>query len=338
MRRRIVIAVFDRIQLLDVTGPSEVFAAADRLAAVTGVRRHADGPDAGESHRLEEGRYTIELASADGRPVRSSSGLLLGADAPIGDVTGPIDTLIVPGGPGVREALAMAPEIDRLAGQARRVASVCTGAFLLAATGRLAGRRATTHWASTDRLATEHPDIHVENDPIFVRDDPYWTSAGVTAGIDLCLALVASDHGQTIAADVARWLVMFLQRPGGQAQFSVPLQAAGATDVLGDLQVWVVEHPAADLSVAALADRCHMAPRSFQRFVRRELGMTPGEWVEQIRVEAARRALEAGDESVASIAEACGFRTLSTLYRAFDRRLGVTPASYRSHFNRRRAS
>jgi transcriptional regulator GlxA family with amidase domain len=178
-----------------------------------------------------------------------------------------------------------------------------------------------------------HPTVQVAPDQIFVRDGNVWTSAGVTAGIDLALALVARDHGRDVAADAARWLVVFLQRPGGQAQFSVPLAIAGLdTDVLAELQTWMVEHPDADLSVAALARRCHLSPRTFHRLVGRETGMTPGTWVEQIRVEAARRMLESTDLPVPAIARACGFGTVSTLYRAFERRLGVAPATYRHHF------
>lgn len=316
--RRVVIVAFEGMQLLDVTGPSEVFSAADRLSGEPGSR------------------YTVGVAAPTAGPVRASSGLCLIADQALADVAGPIDTLVVAGGVGVFAAAqdpAIVTEVDRIAGGSRRVTSVCTGAFLLAATGRLAGRRATTHWSSTARLAADYPDIHVETDPIFVNDGAVWTSAGVTAGIDLALALIAGDHDRETAAEVARWLVMFLQRAGGQAQFSVPMTTGAlATDTLGTLQAWMVEHPGADLSVGALAARCHQSSRTLQRLVRRETGMTPGAWVEQIRVEAARRALETSDTPVAVIAATCGFRTLSTLYRAFERRLGVTPASYRSHF------
>ena len=319
--RRVVIVAFADVQILDVTGPGEVFATADRLGGTRGSRGS---------------RYSVEVAAPTAGPIRSTGGVSLLPDRALDDVTGPIDTLVVAGGLGVfwaAEDGETVAQVDRIAAQARRVASVCTGAYLLAATGRLDGRRVTTHWAWAADLAARYPSITVDPDPIFIADGPVWTSAGVTAGIDLALELVGLDHGRAAAAEVARWLVMFLQRPGGQAQFSVPL-AAGPLDgdALAPLQAWMIEHPGADLSVASLAARCHTSPRTFQRLVHRQTGMTPGAWVEQIRVEAARRALEATAMPVATIAERCGFRTVSTLYRAFDRRLGVAPAAYRSHF------
>ncbi|MHB8664365.1 MAG: GlxA family transcriptional regulator [Acidimicrobiales bacterium] len=313
-----VVVAFDGVQVLDVTGPAEVFASAERLGGEPGVR------------------YSIEIVAPTAEAITCSGGVTLVPDGPLADVTAPLDTLVVAGGPGVFRAAEdreIVAHVDRLAASARRVTSVCTGAFLLAATGRLDGRRATTHWAATAALAQRYPQVIVEPDPIFVRDGMTWTSAGVTAGIDLALELVGHDHGRETAAEVARWLVMFLQRPGGQAQFSVPLAAGGLeVDVLIDLQGWMIDHLDRDLSVTALAARCHLSPRTLHRLVRREVGMTPGAWVEQIRVEAARRALEATGLSISAIAERCGFRTVSTLYRAFDRRLGTAPASYRNHF------
>jgi transcriptional regulator GlxA family with amidase domain len=215
------------------------------------------------------------------------------------------------------------------------VASVCSGAFILAAAGLLDGRRATTHWSGCDLLARLFPAVTVERDPIFVRDGNVWTSAGITAGIDLALALVEADHGRELALDVSRWLVMFVQRPGGQSQFSAQLAAQVAErDPLRDLQAWIGEHPDAELTVEALADRVAMSPRHFARVFREEVGETPARYVEAVRVEAARRLLERTGRSVDDVASACGFGTAETLQRAFRRRLGVSPGAYRRHFSR----
>jgi transcriptional regulator GlxA family with amidase domain len=214
-----------------------------------------------------------------------------------------------------------------------RVASICTGAFVLAAAGLLDGRRATTHWASCRSLAERHPRVEVDPDPIFVRDGDVWTSAGVTAGLDLALALVEEDLGRRVALEVARWLVVFLQRPGGQSQFSAPLVAQAAQRrPLRDLQAWVAEHLGEDLTVARLAERVAMSERTFSRAFRRETGITPAVWVEGLRVERARMALEDSDAGVHVVARACGFGSVETLRRAFHRRLGVGPAAYRSRF------
>jgi transcriptional regulator GlxA family with amidase domain len=315
MARRIVLLAFEGVQSLDVAGPLEVFSAADRLSG------------------RPSSRYTLEVASPGGGSIRTSSGLGLDTTAL---TVGPVDTLIVAGGEGVERASADAAVLEAVrlaAGRARRVASVCTGAFVLAAAGLLDGRRATTHWASADRMAHAYPTVTVEPDRIFVRDGHVWTSAGVTAGIDLALELVATDHGRAVAADVARWLVVYLHRTGGQTQFSAGLAAApSGRDAVRELHAWMTEHPSADLSVAALAERCGMAPRTFQRVVRRDLGMTAGDLVEEVRIDAARRALEGSDLAMAAVARRSGFRSVSTLYRAFDRTVGVTPAAYRRHF------
>ena len=324
MPAQIVIVGFPDAQVLDITGPAEVFSVADRLSG------------------REGSRYQVRLATPGPGPLRTSGPIALVPDTTLDELAGPIHTLVVAGGTGAMAA-SEDPQIvglvDRAARRARRVTSVCTGAFVLAATGRLDGRRATTHWAWTDLLARRYPAVTVEPDPIFVVDGNVWTSAGVTAGIDLALELVAQDHGRTVAAQVARQLVVFLQRPGGQAQFSVPLGTAVAeTDELHALQSWMVEHPAGDLSVGAMAAQCHVTQRTFHRLVRRQTGMTPAAWVEQVRVEAARRSLESSALPVATIARQTGFGTVSTLYRAFERRVGVTPAAYRRHFQTRSAS
>jgi len=316
--RRVVIVIFPDVQLLDVAGPLDVFSMATWL-----------GP-AGEQ------RYTTEIIAPQAGPVRTASALPIVASRSLRGCRGPIDTLVIGGGLGVTEASrdrALVRWIRAAATRARRVASVCSGAFLLAEAGLLDGKRATSHWATCDALRARFPAIKVEDDPIFVRDGAVWTSAGITAGIDLALALVEEDHGSTAALEVARWLVVFLKRPGGQAQFSAQLASQAAERApLGELQAWITDHPGADLSVPALAKRAGMSVRNFARAFHRELGVTPAVYVERARVEAARRALEESRRSIADIARACGFGTIETLERAFRRTLGVSPRDYRERF------
>ena len=321
--RRVVVVVFDGVQSLDVTGPVEVFAIANRYLA----------------HRTsgaEQQSYDIRLAAPEARPVHTTSGLSLGVDCRLASLRGPIDTLVVAGGEGAERAAAdrdIVAAVDRLAARSRRVTSVCTGAFLLAATGRLDGRRATTHWNSCARLATEYPAVTVDPDPIFVRDGAVTTSAGITAGIDLCLALVQDDHGRRLALRVARQLVVFFKRPGGQSQFSTHLRADVAErDVIADVQRYAVGHLDADLRVEELAGRAAMSPRHFARTFLADVGMTPARFVEQARVEAARRLLEDSSAGVDEIAARCGLGTAETLRRSFLRALHVSPADYRRRF------
>lgn len=310
--RRIALVVFAQCQVLDVTGPAEVFAQAGRLGGAS---------------------YDVTLV---GRSGVSSGGIALAPVVAPADDRGPLDTLMVAGGRGVEAAehdAELVAWIREAAGRARRVTSVCTGAFLLARAGLLDGRRATTHWDSCARLARRHPAVRVEADPIFVRDGHIATSAGVTAGMDLALALVEEDCGPEVAMAVARRLVLFARRPGGQAQFSVQLAGqAAAGGLVHDLQAWLAEHLDADLSAPALAARAHVSPRTLARAFARETGMTPAAYVEAARVERARARLEAGHGSLAAIARACGFGTAETMRRAFHRRLGVAPADYRHRF------
>lgn len=317
--RTVLIAVYDGVQSLDVTGPLEVFAGAAALVAREG--------------RADPG-YRTRLASPGGREIRTSSGLRLLPDCAL-EHTRRLDTLIVPGGAGRRAAAeAGLPRwIAAAAPRARRVAAVCTGAFLLADAGLLDGRRATTHWASAERLAEEFPAVRVEPDPIFVRDGSVWTSAGVTAGIDLALALVEEDLDRDAALVIARHLVMFLRRPGGQSQFSAALATSppGRASLL-EVQREVLERPDADHCVAAMAGRAHMSERHFARAFRAETGMTPARYVQRVRVEAARRRLEEGAEPVEAVARACGLGSAETMRRAFLRELGVPPSDYRSRF------
>ena len=325
--RRIVLVAFPDVQILDVTGPGEVFSLADRAARAAGSA--AVGP-AG---------YSLELVAPDAGELAASSGLRLVADRTLEACRGPIDTLIVAGGRGV-QAAARDPRLTdwlRLAARrSRRVASVCTGAFLLARAGLLDGRRATTHWNACAALARHYPSVRVEPDPIFVRDGNVYTSAGVTAGIDLALSLVEEDLGREAALTVARDLVLFIRRPGGQAQFSAGLagQAASRPGVR-DLQAWIADHLDHDLSVPALADRAFMSPRNFARVFSREVGVTPAAYVESLRLERARTLLETGhDLQLDEVALRCGFGTVETLRRVFGRRLGVNPNAYRNRFAR----
>jgi transcriptional regulator GlxA family with amidase domain len=321
--RRIVMLAFPDAQILDVTGPLEVFAIATRLLA------EAESRDPG---------YRVEVVAAEPGPVRMSSGLEIVAARAARDVRGAVDTLFVAGGQGVRAAArdeATIAFIRRVDARARRVASVCTGAFLLAAAGLLDGRRATTHWRNCALLARLFPRVRVEPDLIFVRDGRIATSAGVTAGMDLALALLEDDLGGELARDVARQLVLFLRRLGGQSQFSVQLASPLANrPSLRDLQSWIHEHPGADLGVEALARRMGMSPRNFARIFTRELAVTPARYVERARVEAARQWLEDSRASLDEVAAACGFGSAETLRRAFQRLLRVSPSAYREAFAR----
>jgi transcriptional regulator GlxA family with amidase domain len=313
--QRIVFVGFDGVQSLDVSGPWEVFNTAGLIAGAP--------PD-------------LRLLTIDGDDVRSGSGLALRADGAIGSHRGPVDTLVVPGGLGVRDALRdpdLVAAVARLAGRAERVAGVCTGAFLLAEAGILDGRSATTHWAGCERLAERYPGVAVESDPIFVRDGNVLTSAGVTAGMDLALALAEEDHGPEAALETARMLVIYARRPGGQAQFSVQLsQQLAESRPIRELQSWIGEHLDGDLSVAALAARVHLSERQFARVFRREVGATPADYVERLRVERARTVLETDPMPLEAVARRCGFAGAELMRRAFQRRLGTTPREYRSRF------
>lgn len=316
--RRVLMLAFPGAQSLDVTGPLEVFAMATQALG-----------------RGERG-YRIELAAARRGPLETSSGLRLMPDCALGEVRGALDTLLVAGGEGVREALRdrrVVSFVARMAPRARRVASVCSGAFLLAEAGLLAGRRATSHWASCALLARIYPEVQVEPDRIYVRDGTVYTSAGVTAGMDLALALVEEDYGRDLALAVARRLVIFLKRPGGQSQFSAQLAAQLAErPAVRELQLFIQEHPEAAHTVESLARRVGMSPRHFARVFTRELRVTPARYVEQVRVEAARRRLEEGDGGVEQVAASCGFGSSETMRRAFLRSLRVSPSEYRRRF------
>jgi transcriptional regulator GlxA family with amidase domain len=312
--RRIVVVAFPDFQALDVFGPSEVFSAA---------------------HRFTRARYSIELVGVEPSMV-TSSGVRVEMHSTLADCVGPIDTLIVAGGDAALTAEhdgALISWLRAAAPRSRRVASVCTGAFLLARAGLLDGRRATTHWSSCDLLARRYPRIAVDPDPIYVRDGKVYSSAGVTAGIDLALALLEDDHGPDVARTVAQGLVLFLRRPGGQSQFSAALSSQAAErEPLRELQAWLADNLDADLSVPALAERACMSPRNFARAFKREVGMTPASYVEALRVERARALLESSRAPIDEVARRCGFGTVETLRRSFRRRLGVSPGLYRDRF------
>ncbi len=311
--RTVLIVLFDGVQSLDVTGPFEVFASA------------AGGRG--------EPAYRVRTASLGAARIRTSHGLAISPD---GDLRGadPADLLLVPGGEGARRRdPELVAWIAEHAPRAKRVASVCTGAFLLAEAGLLDGRRVTTHWARCDQLQADYPAVEVDPDPIFIKDGRLATSAGITAGIDLALALVEDDLGRDAALAVARQLVVFLRRPGSQAQFSAQLSAQVATRApLRDVQQWIAEHPAGDLSVEALAAKARLSPRHFARAFAAEVGMPPGRYVERTRLEAARRHLEDTAEGIEQTARACGYRTSEAMRRAFIEALGVSPAEYRRRF------
>jgi transcriptional regulator GlxA family with amidase domain len=328
--RLIVVLAFEDVQLLDVAGPVQTFASANEM--ICGTR---GAPSHGAPYR-------IVVASRRGGPIRSSSELPL-MTQPIAKAVGKrrIDTLIIPGGAGVHDAARDARTVDwvrRQASTARRTASVCTGAFLLAETGILAGRRVTTHWKFCARLQQQYPDLQVDPDPIYMRNDRVWTSAGVTTGIDLSLALVQEDLGRKVAMQVARHLVVFLNRPGGQSQFSASLEAqtaaadGNAPNHFAPLHGWIAENVAGDLRVERLAEQAGMAPRTFARIYAATMGITPARMVEKIRVEAVRRSLEETDKPIKHIAAICGFGQEERLRRAFARQVGTTPAEYRRRF------
>jgi transcriptional regulator GlxA family with amidase domain len=313
---RVVMVAFEAVELLDVVGPLESFANAAALAA-------------------EPGAYTVEIAAKAIGPVHASSSLAVAATADYATIAA-ADTVLVAGGTGVEEAardLALRDALRKAALRSCRIGSVCTGAFVLAAAGLLDGRRAVTHWNWCARLSERYPAVMVEPDPIFLVDRGIWTSAGVTAGIDLALAMIERDHGPKLAMRTAQELVMFRRRPGGQSQFSAELQLQATPHrPIQALQAWILENLAADLSVEALADRMAMSERNFARVFRRETQRTPARFVEQARLQKAREMLELGSASVEAVALACGYQSADVLARAMLRRLHVGPLDYRRRF------
>lgn len=317
----ITFLAYDGIQALDLTGPYEVFHGANGALAELAPGRH---------------RYELRVVSLDGGAVTTESGLPIGTEALAAGA--PLHTLVLPGGFGARAAAGderVVAAVGELAGRAERVVTICTGAFLLAASGAADGRRMTTHWAYASALRQRFPAVTVDADPIYVRDGRIWSSAGVTAGIDLALAVVEDDHGVEIAQVVARWLVMFLRRPGGQTQFAAPVWSERAvTPPIRAAQDLVDHEPGGDHRVGLLAERVGMSERHFTRRFTEETGTSPARYVAEVRLEAARRALEATADTVETIARRCGFGTAETMRRTFTRRLGVSPDQYRQRFRR----
>lgn len=320
--KRVVIVCYPGMQPLDVTGPHEVFAGANSVL---------------RAHRSAAEPYELLLCAREPGTVSSESGLGIAAPHTI-PTRGPIDILLLPGGDGVyaaRHDAALVASIRAAAKRSARIATVCTGTFLAATAGLLDGKRVTTHWARAARLAAEHPDLDVVADAIYVRDGDVWTSAGVTAGIDLALAMVEQDHDPDVAQTVARHLVMFLRRPGGQSQFAAPVWDKPAEkDAIRLAQDLVNANPAADLRVANLAAAACLSERHFTRVFAAEIGEPPAKYVERVRVEVARRELEQRGAVVATVARRCGFGSAETMRRSFIRRLGVAPDDYRRRFNR----
>ncbi|MEM6370810.1 MAG: helix-turn-helix domain-containing protein [Myxococcota bacterium] len=318
-----VFLAFPEVAMLDLVGPWEVFATANRLA--TG--------------RIPA--YSLELVSDDeGSEIGTQNGISMVSHYSASMCRGAIDTLVVPAADLSWTWEASSPSarlLRRLANRSRRVVSVCAGAFFLAAAGLLDGKTATTHWRGAKELSTRYPRVNVEPDSIFVKDGNTYTSAGVTAGIDLALALVEEDLGRALALECARNLVVFMCRPGGQSQFSSALEAQHTErSAIGDLVSWIAAHPSSDLTVSAMAERAQMSPRNFSRIFRREVGQTPASFVEKLRVEAARRRLEETSLSLDTIAEECGFSGADVMRRSFHRVLSVAPSDYRQRFHPRR--
>jgi transcriptional regulator GlxA family with amidase domain len=321
----VAVAIYDDVEILDVAGPIQVFSTAARVS----------GGRAG---------YEVALVGAQRGFVRTSAGVPLVADRSWHDLGPELGTLIVPGGltsadndlrPLIDPALvAWLAESDTVAGC--RTVSVCSGAHIVAAAGLLDGRRATTHWATSDVLATDHPDVTVAPDAIYVEDDDVWSSGGMSAGIDLALALVAADHGEDLARRVAQWLVVYLRRPGGQHQFSAYLGPRRSTsDRLGQLLAWIPEHLTEDLSADVLARRMNLSPRHLARLFSDEVGSTPAAFVEQLRVQAAIDHLVHTDAPLTTVATASGFGSVTGLHRSFLRHHGISPGAYRRRFTQR---
>ena len=309
--RKVVIVGPPPVQILDVAGPLEVFS-------------NAPG-------------YEIQLANPGlERSLQTNRGIVLADAIPIAEVQGPIDTLVIAGGPAQKAAVTIptsSPGSPKAGSHSRRVASICTGAFLVAEAGLLNGKQAVTHWTFCDRLAREYPKVAVRPEPIYLRDGSIYTSAGITAGIDLSLTLVEEDHGHETALRIARFLVMFLVRPGGQAQYSHMLSHQAITSQpLRELQVWMLQHLREHLTVESLAERMGMSARHFTRVCLRETGMNPGQFVDRMRVEAAQQIIDSSSRGLKEIADSCGFQSADAMRRTFLRVLGVTAAEYASRF------
>ena len=319
--RPVSIVTYPGVEVLDLTGPMEVFAFANIGLQRSGV--------------CSEPAYPMDVLAAKLGPITTSCGLQIIANKAYSDIHNGIDTLLIAGTPDVDRLLcdpALQDWVRAIAPQVRRLASVCTGAFLLAESGLLNGRRATSHWDYTDRLARDYPEVTVEPNRIFIRDGFISTSGGITSGIDMALSMVEEDWGGELALLVARYLVMFLKRPGGQSQFSAYLTSEATRPELKDLQAWIMLHLTEDLRVETLAERMCMSPRNFARFFLAETGMTPAKFVEIARIDAARHYLGSTNLSIEVVADKAGFTDPERMRRAFIRQLGINPQSYRERF------
>jgi transcriptional regulator GlxA family with amidase domain len=322
--RTIGIVAYDGMELIDLTGPVDVFSLASHCFQMAGIAK--------------EIIYPIKVLAKQAGPASAFNGLKIHAESAYTDIKNGLDTLIIPGAPDVNCLLSdplLRDWLRAILPSVRRLVSVCTGAFLLADMGLLDGRRATTHWAYCNRLAADYPSVTVEPDRIFLRDGFISTSGGITSGIDLALALVEEDWGRELALETARYMVVFLKRPGGQSQFSGYLvsEATNHPD-LRALQVWMMEHPAEDLRIEALAERVAMSPRNFARIFQTETGMTPAKFVEKIRIDAARHYLGESDLRIETVALKAGFTDPERMRRTFIRHLGISPNDYRARFSR----
>jgi transcriptional regulator GlxA family with amidase domain len=315
--KRIGIIGFDGVVSIDVSGPADAFSVAN------------------ETESEPKPAYEIVVISASGKPFASGSGLVFKPqktfkNAPI------LDTLIVPGGSGLRKPAinkSVSTFVKARAKSTRRIASVCSGIYGLAPTGLLAGRCVTTHWDQADRVASQFPDLKVNGNAIFIKDGQFYTSAGATAGIDLALSLIEEDYGRQVSLTVARQLVVYLKRSGGQEQYSEPLRfQTESVSRFSDLTIWIQTHLSEDLSIETLAARACLCPRHFSRRFKSELGTSPADLVERVRLDEARRRLSNDDNSIENIGLSVGFKSADAFRRAFERRLGVSPSDYRRRF------
>jgi transcriptional regulator GlxA family with amidase domain len=319
--RQVVILAFPGVNLLDVAGPAQVFTSAMELRSAEDSQ-----PDPA---------YRVTLVSVHGGLTKTTSGLEINS-VPVSSVDGlPIDTLLIAGGHGSEDAADTEEIVAWLRAvqpRVRRIGSICTGAFVLAAAGLVKGRRLATHWAYCDRLQELHPAVNVERDAIFVEDQGLWSSAGISSGVDLALAMVERDYGRELALMVARRLVVFLKRAGGQSQFSMPLQAQLADGPFAALGAWVTDNPAADHRIEKLAQRVNMSPRTFHRLFKGTFGRSPAQWIKSMRLECARRMLEQSEKTLQEVAATSGLGSADVMRRIFLRQLGVTPSDYRARF------